>query len=233
MHIERRHEWTADITEAMEIQRRFAGEISRFGNITDAHLIAGVDIAVDRASGMGTAAVVIVNYPALNIIEVQTVTGRVPFPYVPGLLSFREIPLIIPAFKKVKNTPDIVIVDGHGIAHPRRIGLASHLGLFLNVPTIGCARSRLVGQYKEPGMTPGSWSVLIDNTDVIGAVLRTKANVKPVYISPGHMIDLKSSNDWVMACCRGYRMPEPIRLAHQAAGGNLGVKSKTYLKDKK
>ncbi len=229
-----------DTAEAKKIQLKLAGEISRFGNIPGVHLIAGVDVSIDRSSGMGTAAVVILSYPALDVIEVQTVTDKIPFPYVPGLLSFREIPLIIPAFEKIKNKPDIVMVDGQGIAHPRRIGLASHLGLFLNIPTIGCAKSRLIGEFKEPAVAAGSWTVLLDEVDVIGAVLRTKVNVKPVYVSPGHMIDLKSCIDWVMACCRGCRLPEPARLAHQAAGGNLEVKSKikgqiskTYIKNKR
>jgi deoxyribonuclease V len=224
MHIVRHHAWTTDTSEALEIQRKLAGKISRFGNITNIKLVAGVDISVDRDGKQGRAAVVILNYPALEVIEVETVTDKITFPYVPGLLSFREMPLIIPAFKKVKNVPDLVMVDGQGIAHPRRIGIASHLGLFLNIPTIGCAKSRLVGTFKEPGNEPGSWNVLLDKGDVIGAVLRTKSRVKPVYISPGHMIDLLSSIDWIMNCCRGYRLPEPTRLAHQAAGGNLKIK---------
>jgi deoxyribonuclease V len=173
---------------------------------------------------MGTAAVVVLNYPGLEIVEVQTVTGRVTFPYVPGLLSFREIPLIIPAFEKISNTPDLVLMDGQGFAHPRRIGIACHLGLFLGIPTIGCAKSRLIGEYQEPRLKRGNWSELTDNGEVIGAVLRTKDNVKPVYVSTGHMIDLKSAVHWVGACCRGYRLPEPTRLAHQAAGRHLKVK---------
>ena len=224
MHIVKRHEWTVATGEAVEIQRALAGEVRRDRNVTEVKLIAGVDISVDARSGRGRAAVVIMDYPGLNVIEARTIENKITFPYVPGLLSFRELPLIIPAFEQVKNTPDLVIVDGQGIAHPRRIGIASHLGLFLDIPTIGCAKSRLVGTYKEPGNEPGRWSVLLDGGDVIGAALRTKADVKPVFVSPGNMIDLQSSIDWVSACCRGYRLPEPARLAHRAAGGNLEVK---------
>lgn len=233
MHIIKRHGWTADTSEAIKIQRTLVNKLSRTGKITKVNLVAGVDISVDRTSGMGTAAIVVLSYPVLDVVEIQTSTGRIKFPYIPGLLSFREIPLLIPAFEKLENVPDIVIVDGQGIAHPRRIGIACHLGLFLNIPTIGCAKSRLIGTYNEPGIKPGNWSVLLDNNDVIGAVLRTKEGVKPVYVSPGHMIDLMSCVDWVMACCRGYRLPEPIRLAHYVAGGGEGVKSKIKSKNSK
>jgi deoxyribonuclease V len=143
---------------------------------------------------------------------------------VPGLLTFREAPLILAAFEKLKVAPDLVIVDGQGIAHPRRIGLASHLGLCLGLPTIGCAKSRLCGEHEMPGFEAGSYAELRDNGEVIGVVLRTRAGVKPVYVSIGHLIDLPSAVRTVLDCCRGYRLPEPTRLAHQAAGGNLGVK---------
>jgi deoxyribonuclease V len=142
---------------------------------------------------------------------------------VPGLLSFREAPLILAAFEKLTATPDLVFVDGQGIAHPRRIGLASHLGLCLGLPTIGCAKSRLCGEHETPGFAAGSYAELRDNGEVIGAAVRTRAGVKPVYVSIGHMIDLPSAIRRVLDCCRGYRLPEPTRLAHMAAGGNLKV----------
>jgi len=222
MRIAPRHAWTADTTEAKAIQLELAGEVSRAGSVKNPRYIAGADISINRFKGTGTAAVVVLNYPQLEVVEVQKVTGAVSFPYVPGLLSFREMPLLLPAFEKLKLTPDIVIMDGHGLAHPRRIGIACHLGLFLGIPTIGCAKSRLVGTYSEPGNEPGRWSVLLGGVDVIGAVVRTKARIKPVYVSPGHMITLNSAVDWVLACCRGYRLPEPTRLAHLAANGRLG-----------
>ncbi len=198
-----------------------AGEVSRVGNISTPRFIAGVDISVNKWSKTGTGAVVVLSYPGLEIAEIQVVTGRLEFPYVPGLLSFREAPLILAAFEKVKITPDIVMVDGQGIAHPRRMGIASHLGLLLGIPIIGCAKSRLCGEHEIPGTAAGSYTELIDSSEIIGAVLRTRDGVRPLYISIGHMIDLPSAMKWVTACCRGYRLPEPTRLAHQAAGGNL------------
>jgi len=165
--------------------------------------------------------------PVLEVVEVKVVTDRIMFPYVPGLLSFREAPLILAACEGLVVKPDIIMVDGQGIAHPRRMGLASHLGLFLDVPTIGCAKSRLCGQHGEPEDEAGSYAELIDEGEVIGAVLRTRAGVKPVYVSIGHKIDLAEAIRWVLACCRGYRLPEPTRMAHQAAGGNLRVNNST------
>jgi deoxyribonuclease V len=224
MQIIQRHSWQVTTAEAKAIQLELAGEVSRAGSVKAPRFIAGADISVNRFKKTGRAAVVVLSYPELEIVEVQTVTGDVTFPYVPGLLSFREMPLILPALEKLKVTPDLVIMDGQGFAHPRRIGIACHLGLFLGIPTIGCAKSRLVGTYKEPGSKPGKWSVLLDDLDVIGAVVRTKLNVKPVYVSPGHMITLNSAIDWILACCRGYRLPEPTRLAHLAANGQLTIK---------
>ncbi|OGO01703.1 MAG: hypothetical protein A2Y90_02380 [Chloroflexi bacterium RBG_13_52_12] len=225
MQIIQRHGWLVNTTRAKEIQTGLAAEVSRTGSVIATRLIAGVDISVNRWNGTGAGAVVILSYPDLEIVEVQTVTDRITFPYVPGLLSFREAPLILAAFEKISNTPDLVIVDGQGIAHPRRIGLASHLGLFLGIPTIGCAKSRLCGECEEPASARGSWSELIYNGEVIGAALRTREGVRPVYVSTGHMIDLESAIHWVTACCRGYRLPEPTRLAHQAAGEYYRVKA--------
>jgi deoxyribonuclease V len=199
-----------------------ANEVSRVSDVKTPRFIAGVDISVNRFNKTGTGAVVILSYPDLKVMEIQVVTDRIEFPYVPGLLSFREAPLILAAFEKITLVPDIVMVDGQGIAHPRRMGIASHLGLLLGIPTIGCAKSRLCGVYEIPGAA-GSYTELTDNGEVIGAVLRTKTNVKPLYVSIGHMIDLPSATKWVTACCRGYRLPEPSRLAHQAAGGNLKI----------
>ena len=147
--------------------------------------------------------------------------GEIDFPYVPGLLSFREAPLILKACAQLMHTPDLMIVDGQGIAHPRRLGIAAHLGLFFDIPTIGCAKSRLYGTYQEPADEAGNYEELVDNGEVIGVVLRTKDNTNPVYISIGNKIAIEDAIFWIMRCCRGYRLPEPIRLAHQTAGGNL------------
>jgi deoxyribonuclease V len=166
--------------------------------------------------------VVILNYPGLEVIETACVEGRTDFPYIPGLLSFREIPLLLQAFQQIKRCPGLILVDGQGLAHPRRIGLASHLGLILDTPTIGCAKSHLCGDFSEPGSEAGRYTWLKDNADeVIGAVLRTKSSVKPLFISIGHKIGLPSSIHWVLQCCQGYRLPEPTRQAHQASRGNI------------
>jgi len=226
MEIVSLHDWRVTTTEAIAIQTELAGQVSHTGDV-DHQLIAGVDISVDRVSGTGTGAVVALSYPGLEVVAVEVVTDRIEFPYVPGLLSFREAPLVLAACEKLAVRPDLFIVDGQGIAHPRRIGLASHLGLFLDTPTIGCAKSRLCGVHVLPDDEVESHAELIDKDEKIGAVLRTRMGVKPVYVSIGHRISLQSAIYWVLACCRGYRLPEPTRLAHQAAGGNLKLEPVT------
>jgi deoxyribonuclease V len=223
MDIVRLHEWQVSPAEAIKIQAGLAAEVSRVGSIENPHYIAGVDISVNRRAKMGTAAVVVLSYPGLEVVETRVVTDYMGFPYVPGLLTFREAPLTLAACEKLSITPDLFIVDGQGVAHPRRIGLASHLGLCLHTPTIGCAKSRLIGEYAEPGMEAGSYADLSENGEVVGAVLRTRSGVSPVFVSIGHRICLPSAIHWVMACCRGFRIPEPTRLAHIAAGGHLKV----------
>ncbi len=207
--------------EAIQLQKRLAGEVVRVGSITSPRLIAGADISVDRVRGTGTAAVVVLSYPEMETVAVKTITDRIPFPYVPGLLSFREAPMLLAALEELTLTPDLLLVDGQGIAHPRRLGLAAHLGLFLEIPVIGCAKSRLCGEHAAPGNRPGDYSQLTDSGEVIGAVVRTKTGVKPLFISIGDKIDLGQAVTWVLNCGRGYRQPEPTRRAHLAAGGNL------------
>ena len=191
------------------------------GGIMAPRFIAGIDTSVNRAWGVATGAVIVLNYPELELVEAQVVNGRFDFPYIPGLLAFREVPLILAACKQLTITPDLVLVDGQGVAHPRRMGLASHLGLFLNTPTIGCAKSLLCGTHEVPSIEPGSYAEVVDRDEIIGAALRTKLGIKSVYVSVGHKIDLQAAIHWVLECCRGYRLPEPTRLAHLAAGGNL------------
>jgi len=205
----------------MDIQRRLAAQVSRSSQVTTPRFIAGVDISAGNAQGMATGAVVVLEYPELRLVETKVAQGRPNFPYVPGLLSFRESPLTLAACEKLTIIPDLILVDGQGIAHPRRLGLASHLGLFLNTPTIGCAKSLLCGQHEEPAIEPGSYAEVVDRDETIGVALRTRLGVKPVYVSIGHKVDLDTAIHWVMNCCRGYRLPEPTRLAHLAAGGNL------------
>jgi deoxyribonuclease V len=219
--VERLHSWQVSTAEALDIQHRLGRRVSRNSEVITPRFIAGVDISVEKALGMATGAVVVLEYPALELVETQVAQGRPSFPYVPGLLSFRESPLTLAACEKLSITPDLILVDGQGIAHPRRLGLASHLGLLLNTPTIGCAKSLLCGQHEELAFDAGSYAEVVDKGETIGVVLRTKAGVKPIYVSIGHKVDLETAIYWVMNCCRGYRLPEPTRLAHLAAGGNL------------
>lgn len=215
------HSWHVSTAEAREIQRSLASQVVRKSEIDVPRLIAGADISHEDERGMAKAAVVVLRFPELVLIETSVIEQRVEFPYVPGFLSFREIPLVLAACERLTLTPDLFIADAQGIAHPRRLGLASHLGLFLDVPTIGCAKSILCGRHDDLEEEPGARSLLLDRDEVVGAALRTKRSVKPVYVSIGHKVDLEAALYWVMACCNGYRLPEPTRLAHMAAAGKL------------
>jgi deoxyribonuclease V len=220
MKINQLHDWQVNIEQAKQIQRDLSSQVSKKNEITSHRFIAGADISAPDSSGVARAAVVVLEYPTLEVAEVQTAEGKLFFPYVPGFLSFREAPLLATTFEKISASPDILLVDGQGIAHPRRLGIASHLGLILGIPTIGCAKSRLCGQYKPLVTTEvGSYTELVDEDEVLGVVMVTKANTAPIYVSIGHKIDLPTAIYWVMECCAGYRLPEPCRLAHIAAGG--------------
>lgn len=215
------HGWQVDRAQALALQRRLAGQVVTSGDLTVAELIAGVDISSPGRDGVAAGAVVVLKYPELIVVDVALARGKLGFPYIPGLLSFRESPLILAAAERLAVTPDLILVDGQGLAHPRRLGLASHLGLLWNRPTIGCAKSLLCGECGLPGNEPGEYAVIRDGGEIIGVALRTKSGNSPVYVSIGHKIDLEAAQRWVLNCCRGYRLPEPTRLAHLAAGGNL------------
>ena len=219
--VEGLHGWEVSIAEALDIQQRLAARVSKRSEVATPSFIAGVDISTERAQKIATAAVVVLSYPEFRLVETKIVNGKLNFPYVPGLLSFRESPLTLAACERLSVIPDLILVDGQGIAHPRRMGLASHLGLFLNTPTIGCAKSLLCGSQETPGVEPGSYTEVLDRGEIIGAAVRTKYGTKPVYVSIGHKVDLRDAIYWVLECCRGYRLPEPTRLAHLAAGGKL------------
>jgi deoxyribonuclease V len=177
-------------------------------------LVAGADISYDRGSDRFFAAVVVLALPGLEIVETATSRGRSPFPYVPGLLSFREGPLLLRAFARLRAEPDLAFFDGHGIAHPRGFGIASHLGLLLDLPSIGCAKKRLVGTHEEPGPEVGDTAPLLFEGRRVGAVLRTRRGVRPVYVSPGHRIKTAAAVRWTLRTGGGYRLPEPTRQAH-------------------
>jgi deoxyribonuclease V len=221
MRVRPLHEWEVSIARAKEIQLSLAREVVAESEAINARFVAGVDISPPDGRGLARGAVVVLRYPELDIVEVKVTQTKITFPYIPGLLSFRESPLILAACEELQNVPDLVLIDGQGIAHPRRLGLASHVGLFLEVPTIGCAKSILCGRHGPLEQEAGSHAELLDRGDVIGAALRTRTGVRPVYVSVGHKIDLASALHWVMECCHGYRLPEPTRLAHLAAGGML------------
>ncbi len=217
MRVKRLHGWHLSTTEAMNLQRELATQVINSGDILEPRYIAGVDMSVNRIKGIARAAVVVLSYPELKIVETRTAQGTIDFPYIPGLLSFRELPLTLAACEQLDISPDLFIVDGQGVAHPRRLGLASHLGLFLNKPTIGCAKSLLCGLCSEPEYDRGSYTNITDIDDIIGAALRTRQGVKPVYVSIGYKINLQTAIQWVLNCCNGYRLPEPTRLAHLTA----------------
>jgi deoxyribonuclease V len=208
--------WDVTPAEARQIQTELAPRIIRTGAPENVRLVAGIDVALPP--GETRAAVVVDSYPDLKIVDEAIASRPITFPYVPGLLSFREAPAIIAACEKIRLEPDLVIVDGHGFSHPRRIGIASHIGLILDLPTIGCAKSLLVGKHGPLGPNPGDWTIVEDRGEVIGAAVRTRVGVKPVYVSIGNRISLEAAIWWVLACSRGHRLPEPQRQAHIAAG---------------
>jgi len=204
--------------EAIKIQHNLSGDISRVDSPGEITYIAGVDVSLGRFGGTGRASVVVLKYPSLEVTGESTFEGLVPMPYIPGLLSFRELPLILPALQNIAIEPDLLIVDGHGIAHPRRLGIAAHLGLFTNKPVIGCAKSRLCGTHSDVGPNNGDYAELVTNCEVIGRVIRTREGSKPVFVSVGNHISLETATDWVLKLCAGHRLPEPVRQAHLAAG---------------
>lgn len=217
------HQWNVTPSEAISIQRQLSPQVIAEGDPHSVHLVAGVDVAVGGRDGLrpGRGAVVVLRFPDLQPVEQSINEQSVAFPYIPGLLSFREIPVLLPALAMLQRPPDLLIVDGQGMAHPRRLGLASHLGLVLDVPTIGCAKSRLTGTFDELDEERGSVAYLHDRGEIVGAAVRTRRGVKPVYVSVGHRIGLSEAVDWILRLTRGYRLPEPTRLADQAAAGRV------------
>ena len=200
--------------EARELQKRLSKKLEIRGKPHKINLLAAVDVAYINETSISLCVIVILSYPELELLSIISHHNKTSYPYIPGLLYFREGPVIIETFKKLKIKPDIVILDGHGIAHPRRFGLASHIGLLLNIAAIGCAKSILYGSYKEPGEKRGSRTLLYnDQHKPVGIVLRSRENVKPVFISPGHLVGIQESADIVMNCLTRYRIPEPLRLA--------------------
>ncbi|HEY0755113.1 MAG TPA: deoxyribonuclease V [Ktedonobacteraceae bacterium] len=214
------HAWDLSIAEARAKQRELAAQLVLEDRFETVRYVAGVDMAINENNGMARAAVVLLSFPELRMLEKHVYEEPIRMEYIPGLLSFRELPAVLGAMDQLKQQPDIVMVDGQGIAHPRRLGIAAHLGLWLDIPAIGCAKSILVGTHEPVGETVGDWSPLIYSHEVIGAVLRTRAKVKPMYISQGHKISLASSIKYVLACGGGYRLPETTRQADKLSKDN-------------
>jgi deoxyribonuclease V len=208
------HPFDLSPKEGIEVQRRLSEQLIIKPLKKKVALIAGIDAAYDKGGGRMFAGVVVFSFPALIPIEEVWVETEVHFPYIPGLLTFREAGAVLKALSLIKTSPDLFIFDGQGIAHPRRMGIAAHLGLTINRPSIGCAKSRLVGRFSPVGEKRGSSSLLYHRGEVVGAVVRTRHRVRPVFVSPGHLIDLPDAVSLVLACARGYRLPEPTRQAH-------------------
>jgi deoxyribonuclease V len=219
MKIQSLHEWPNTTQAAKSIQEQFRDWVITSGKLRNVRKVAGVDIGFENQGTVTRAAIAVLSFPELELVEHQLIRDKTRFPYVPGFLSFREVPAALKAFKKLKTTPDLLLCDGQGIAHPRRFGLACHMGLWTNLPAIGVAKSRLIGTHKPVGATKGDWQPLMDKDEIIGAVVRTRTNVKPVFVSIGHKVDLETAIDYTLRCTTKYRLPETTRWADKLASG--------------
>jgi deoxyribonuclease V len=212
-------DWPTTVAGARKIQEQLHGQVVRKNMLGAVHWVAGIDVGFEKKGKITRAAAVVLRFPELTLHEQAVVRMPTCFPYIPGYLSFREIPGVLQALSQLQTRPDLILCDGQGLAHPRRFGLASHLGVLTNLPTIGVAKSRLIGTYKEPGVYKGDWEPLLDKEETVGAVLRTRDNVSPLFISIGHRVSLKVAIDYVLRCTTRYRLPETTRWAHKLASG--------------
>jgi deoxyribonuclease V len=214
------HSWTLEPQQAMKIQAELRSRLVLTWDGRAVNTVGGVDVGL--VGDEARAAIVVLRFPELTPVEGVTAKTVVTFPYIPGLLAFREGPAVLAAWEQLQTKPDLILFDGQGIAHPRGIGIASHMGLWLERPTIGVAKSRLYGRHADVGLNKGETAELYDQRDrgrIIGAVVRSKDNVNPLYISPGHLMDVGHAVEFVLQCCTRYRLPEPTRWAHKVAGG--------------
>lgn len=211
--------WNVTPREGIALQMRLSERVSLVDDFSEIHTIGGVDVSASRFVKEGRCAIVVLSYPELEVIETRVCSAPILFPYVPGLLAFRELPIFFETYETLVTKPDLLFFDGQGYAHPRRFGFACMAGVLLDRPTIGCAETRLIGEYSEPADAAGSVSPLIAlEGDRIGDVVRTKSGCKPIFVSPAHRISFETATSLSLSCTRGYRIPEPTRLAHLAAG---------------
>ncbi len=212
------HPWNVSVKEAIRIQEVLKDKIILEKDIPKLKAIGGGDVAYSKNGNRLFGAIAVLSFPHMEVIDMAMTDGKITFPYIPGLLSFREGPILIKTFQRLRIKPDVMIFDGQGIAHPKRMGLASHMGLWLDLPSIGCAKTPLLSEFLNPGpFLKGSFEWICQEGKKVGAVLRTKEKVKPLFVSPGHRIDLLMSIRLVLESCRGFRIPEPLRKAHQAS----------------
>jgi deoxyribonuclease V len=222
-----RHAWDVSVEEACRIQRDIGERVVLLGGAGEVGTVAGVDVAYDARSERVAAAVVVFETEGLDTVDEVTVVGRARFDYVPGLLAFREMPVLLDALAGLRREPDLIVCDGHGYAHPRRAGLACHLGQWTDIATIGCAKQPMVGQYNPPGSTRGSRQPMVAEGETVGYVLRTRDRVKPVFVSPGHRIGFDEACAWILRLTPRYRLPETTRRADRLAAIALGTDQRT------
>jgi deoxyribonuclease V len=213
------HKWNLTPREAVDLQNDLRRQVIDRTCFDTLQRVAGVDVGFEAQGSITRAAVVVLSYPELQLLETSIAKLPTSFPYIPGLLSFREVPAILQAVSKLQQPPDIFLCDGQGMAHPRRFGLACHLGVYTDIPSVGVAKTRLIGSHAELAREKGSWVPLIHKDETIGAVLRTRSGVKPLYISVGHKITLQRAIELVLGCTTRYKLPETTRAAHRLASG--------------
>jgi len=215
-----RHSWNLTPGAAIALQHRLRSKVIRLGRPRQVRTVVGVDVGFERHGRIARAAAAVLAFPQLELVDYAVVRQPARFPYVPGLLSFRELPALLAALERLQVKPDLILCDGQGLAHPRRFGIACHLGVICDVPTIGVAKSRLIGEHGEPMQRRGAWVALRDNGEAIGAVLRSRTNTRPIYVSIGHRLSLPLAVRYVMACTTRFRLPETTRWAHRLASGH-------------
>jgi deoxyribonuclease V len=214
-----RHRWTITPRQAIAVQERLRGLVETADRLGPVRQVAGIDVGFEDEGATTRAAVAVLSFPDLTLVDTAVVRAPTRFPYVPGLLTFREGPAVLRALHKLAVSPDLILYDGQGMAHPRRFGIASHIGVLTDIPSVGVAKTRLVGTFREPPDHKGGWSALMDHNETIGAVLRTRQGVKPLFVSVGHRVCLTTAIRFVMACVTRFRLPETTRWAHRLASG--------------